>query len=296
MSDSISNQTPKDVACVTVTETVPGTTGFDLGLGAVFGMQGRAVMTPSSVGGPSESTGTENNQPNAPVPKSGEDEKVPKDDLASKTGTTKPVKLGPMEDLIYKNVLAVAKKSHIEPIVKKMETDPFSCRDQMLVTRIYNSLIPFDLSARKAIRNPDADYTTDSIIPFHIVLLVCLLVEENKMKLNGFIDLVKETKKHIKDMCVNPGATKEVTHHVFKEHAKSFHKTYHLLLQLKIDVDERIKKWILKIKKEATAYFEVLRAKVREENIRNALVLQESESDDGEGNGEKVDIDVVDDN
>jgi hypothetical protein len=228
----------------------------------------------------------------------GKETTTPTDNVADGTsnqaGTTKNVtKLEKMHDLIMKNTMDKLKTFRIESIITLMQTNPWAHRRQLLCTKILNTLMGFDLSKSAVSTAKDPDFTLDTIIPFHIIALVCLLVDTSKKSapkpkavIDKCLSLIKEVKKHITEMCEDPDAVKEVTEHAFKEHAKTFHATYHRLLQMKTDStedlerrDQTFEQWILKIKKNAAAYLNLLRMQLIMENMQETLFAQQSDSD-----------------
>jgi hypothetical protein len=218
----------------------------------------------------------------------------PKRGLSSKSKESqKPGKLGEMPDLIRKNTLTHLAKHHIVPISEQMQKNPFAGKRQLLITPTFNKLMAFDLSAKNVVFDKSPDFTADNIMPFHILALICLLTKEGTTgkRLSSSIHSIKEIKTHIKEECEDPDAIKQVTDHVFTEHAKTFHKTYHLLLQVRTDSsgnsearDAIIDKWILKIKKNASTYFEVICAEARRYHMEQVLLLQTEDSDDSGDN------------
>ena len=298
-------------ALVTTNGTVVANDGskhVDIGPGSIFtGPMGGAAFVQTSGDG-SIAAAAKDPQAKTAGPIIGEEGAVPKDELtpeqslgssgsrAGTSGQAKPVKLGEMDDLIDKHIAAYAKKFGVESIVGKMQTNPFANRRQLVCTQMLNKLTGFDLSTKNVTTTPSPDFTAPNIMPYHIMGLVSLLTGEKKKDFSVYINLIKEVKSHIVEVCEDEDAIKQVTNHVFTEHAKTFHKTYHLLLHAETGVagigKERgrlIKRWILNIKSHASKYFETLRMQVMLSNMQQALLLQASDSDEGDkSDGENI--------
>ena len=259
-----------------------------MGDGPIFATKGSAAYVASSgkgqtadAKGNTDTAGGES-QPKKVEPVM-ERDNTPKDDVtegktgnSGNTGDTKaPPKLTPLHGLVVAEVVKILKKDHnLEPIGEKIGRNPFLCRAQRLSKTPLDSLKWFD-TAGKSLTDDSGMFDGQSI-PLHILAMPVLLMD--KIDVDGCKNQVMSIKKHITEICQEPDMAKRVATHVFTEHAKSFTKTYIILLLTGVnsksnDRKKSIDKWVLELKKSASAYYKHLLHKVMVEEMQEGMRL-----------------------